>query len=60
MFTKPFRIYQGNLLNAVICFGLFPKEAKSRYFVVSTEIASRPTWIRDIVMQTGAIVTLFK
>ena len=36
MFTKPFRIYQVDLLNAVICFGLFPKEAKYRYFVVST------------------------
>lgn len=36
MFTKAFRFYQVDLLNAVICFGLFPKEAKSGYFVVST------------------------
>ena len=35
MFTKPYKVYQVDLLNAVICFGLFPKEAKSGYFVVS-------------------------
>ena len=59
MFTRPFGVYQGHFLNAVIYFGLFPKEIKSGYLVVSARNCLAST-LKKIVMQltkeTGAIV----
>ena len=59
MFTRPFRIYQVHLLNAVIYFGLFPKEVKSGYFVVSARNCLASTLKQNVMQltnETGAIV----